>query len=96
LRQGVRLVVVTRGRRPGLDAQRARERGGNSGAAGRHGRRRRHPAALLAWLRDTQHLSRDALDERALDAALRYATRAAAITCSRRGADLPRRGDLGS
>jgi fructokinase len=54
-------------------------------------------AALLTWLAE-----RDALDAarlRALDAqglldALRFASRAAAITCSRRGADLPRRAEL--
>lgn len=54
-------------------------------------------AALLTWL--AEH---DAMDARALAAlgaaplqqALAFAARAAAITCSRRGADLPRRAEL--
>jgi fructokinase len=54
-------------------------------------------AALLASLAEQQALSPRAL--RAIDAtvlatALRTAAQAAAITCSRRGADLPRRTDL--
>jgi fructokinase len=36
----------------------------------------------------------DALDAAGLAALLGYAARAAAITCSRRGADLPRAADL--
>jgi fructokinase len=55
-------------------------------------------AALLTWLQErgamtTQALS--ALDRDALSQALGFAARAAAITCSRRGADLPRRVELG-
>jgi fructokinase len=54
-------------------------------------------AALLTWLAEHERLSIDGLAQ--LDAAslrdlLGFATRAAAITCSRRGADLPRRGEL--
>jgi len=54
-------------------------------------------AALLTALAERAALSPDGL--RALDAAnlqsvLGFATRAAAITCSRRGADLPRRAEL--
>lgn len=54
-------------------------------------------AAMLTWLAEQGALSAAAL--RALDAAqvrdlLGFATRAAAITCSRRGADLPRRAEL--
>lgn len=54
-------------------------------------------AALLAALAERDVLSADAL--RAMPAAflrevLGFAARAAAITCSRRGADLPRRGEL--
>ncbi|UIJ72797.1 carbohydrate kinase [Aurantimonas sp. HBX-1] len=55
-------------------------------------------AALLAGLAETDALSREALqdlDREALAARLEFAVRAAAITCSRRGADLPRRADLG-
>ncbi len=56
-------------------------------------------AALLTWLAEHDALSSQAL--RALDAAqlgeaLQFAARAAAITCTRRGADLPRRAELGT
>jgi fructokinase len=54
-------------------------------------------AALLTWLAEHGRLSADGierLDAKALGAALHFAARAAAITCSRRGADLPRRGEL--
>ena len=54
-------------------------------------------AALLAWCAERGCLSAAALrDINAgdLDAALRFAVQAAAITCSRRGADLPRRDEL--
>jgi fructokinase len=54
-------------------------------------------AALLTWL--AEHDALDAGSLRELDAgslgeALRFAGAAAAITCSRRGADLPRRAEL--
>lgn len=54
-------------------------------------------AALLAWLAEHDALAADALgalDADALADALGFAARAAAITCSRRGADLPRRSEL--
>jgi fructokinase len=54
-------------------------------------------AALLTWLAEHDRLGIEtlrALDAASLDAALRFASRAAAITCSRRGADLPRRAEL--
>ena len=54
-------------------------------------------AALLTWLADQDALSAAALqslDAARLRAALAFAARAAAITCSRRGADLPRRAEL--
>jgi fructokinase len=54
-------------------------------------------AALLAWLDEHDRLSPAAMRGLAVDgvgAALRFATQAAAITCSRRGADLPRRAEL--
>jgi fructokinase len=54
-------------------------------------------AALLTWLAEHGRLSPAgvaALDAVALEAMLGFATRAAAITCSRRGADLPRRHEL--
>jgi fructokinase len=54
-------------------------------------------AALLTWLAETGALSAQALRELALPrlrVALQFASQAAAITCSRRGADLPRRPEL--
>jgi fructokinase len=54
-------------------------------------------AALLAGLAETGALSPEAigeLDEPALSRLLAFATRAAAITCSRRGANTPRRAEL--
>jgi fructokinase len=54
-------------------------------------------AALLTALSERGRLERDALrrlDADALRAVLAFAARAAAITCSRRGADLPRREEL--
>ena len=55
-------------------------------------------AALLTWLAETDRLSPAAIgavDGAALHDALGFAARAAAITCGRRGADLPRRAELG-
>jgi len=55
-------------------------------------------AALLTWLAENNRLSPQAMahcNEGELADALRFAGRAAAITCSRRGADLPRRAELG-
>jgi fructokinase len=54
-------------------------------------------AALLTWLDDHDALAPAALTTLAdgqLDALLRFAAQAAAITCSRRGADMPRRCEL--
>lgn len=54
-------------------------------------------AALLTWLAEHDALSSaalGALDAAALADALGFAARAAAITCSRRGADLPRRSEV--
>ncbi len=54
-------------------------------------------AALLTWLAETDRLSPQAIAEIDADAqrdALGFAARAAAITCGRRGADLPRRHEL--
>ncbi len=54
-------------------------------------------AALLAWLAEQGRLSADGasgLDAAALQELVGFAARAAAITCSRRGADLPRRAEL--
>jgi fructokinase len=54
-------------------------------------------AAMLTWLAEAGALSAQALRELALPllrSALQFASQAAAITCSRRGADLPRRQEL--
>ena len=54
-------------------------------------------AALLTWLAERDALRAEALGaltEAALRDALTFAARAAAITCSRRGADMPRRAEL--
>lgn len=52
-------------------------------------------AALLAWLHDHDALRADLRIERDdLEDALRYANTVAAITCSRAGADAPRKGEL--
>lgn len=56
-------------------------------------------AALLTWLAEHDALTGSALkrlDAAALKDALSFAARAAAITCSRSGADLPRRAELGA
>ena len=53
--------------------------------------------ALLTWLAERDALSASALSALSKDAlgdALGFAARAAAITCSRRGADMPRRTEL--
>ncbi|MYM86777.1 carbohydrate kinase [Rugamonas sp. FT82W] len=93
---GVALVVVTRGEQGVLAATRA---------AGKHAMRARKvevvdtvgagdtfQAALLSYLAWHKLLTRaalSALDAPSLLAALDFAGRAAAITCSRRGADMP-------
>jgi fructokinase len=54
-------------------------------------------AALLTWLDEHDALTPEALsnlDAASLDTLLRFAAHAAAITCSRRGADMPRRAEL--
>ena len=54
-------------------------------------------AALICWLAEHDALTPaalGALTPTALSAALAFAARAAAITCSRRGADMPRRAEL--
>jgi fructokinase len=54
-------------------------------------------AALLSWLDEQDKLSATAmasLDTQALEAMLKFASKASSITCSRRGADMPRRNEL--
>ena len=56
-------------------------------------------AALLTWLAEHGALNPQALgglSQKALSDALAFAAKAAAITCSRRGADMPRRAELGT
>jgi fructokinase len=100
LAQGVRTVVVTRGGEGALAFC------GNARAAvppvtvtvvDTVGAGDTFQAALLTWLAEHDQLSIDgvsSLDAPALEAMLSFAARAAAITCSRRGADLPRRIEL--
>ncbi|EAU42210.1 fructokinase [Fulvimarina pelagi HTCC2506] len=55
-------------------------------------------AGLIVWLMENHRLSRTGLaecSETDLHAMLSFAMKAAAVTCSRQGADLPRRADLG-
>lgn len=100
LTQGPRLVVVTRGG----DGSLAFSAAASATAApvsvdvvDTVGAGDTFQAALLTWLAEQDRLSIDGvtgLDAPALRDLLGFATRAAAITCSRRGADLPRRRDL--
>jgi fructokinase len=100
LAQGVGCVVVTRGERGALAWNR-------DGAVevppvpvtvvDTVGAGDTFQAALLTWLAENGALAPAApaaLPAAALQAAIAFAARAAAITCSRRGADLPRRPEL--
>jgi fructokinase len=54
-------------------------------------------AALLTWLAERGLLKRDgvaSLGDESMEKLLTFATRAAALTCARRGAVLPRREEL--
>jgi fructokinase len=101
LARGVRAVVVTRGAQ-GAVAWTAQARAATAPVPVRVidtvGAGDTFQAALLAWLAEHEALNAaalGALDGNALAAALAFAARAAAITCSRRGADMPRRAELG-
>jgi fructokinase len=55
-------------------------------------------AALLTWLAEKRRLEREAaacLSESELHSLLGFAARAAAVTCTRRGADMARRHEVG-
>ncbi len=100
LAQGVRLVVVTRG---GEGAQAWTEQVQVSvtpvavTVIDTVGAGDTFQAALLTWLAEHACLSPAALASLSaaqVRAALQFAARAAAITCSRRGADMPRRDEL--
>lgn len=101
LERGVRLVVVTRGTL-GAIAYRAGHAPLQAAAAevpvtDTVGAGDTFQAALLAGLAETGRLSPaglDALDDAALGGLLHFAATAAGVTCTRRGADLPRRAEL--
>ena len=100
LAQGASLVLVTRGGK-GSSAWTAKA---HADASSRPvtvidtvGAGDTFQAALLTWLDEHDALTPAALaalDAKALEALLRFAAQAAAITCSRRGADMPRRAEL--
>ena len=100
LARGVRLVVVTRGGAGALGWT----RGASAQAApvavqviDTVGAGDTFQAALLAWLAEHDRLAPQALaglSAAELGDALGFAARAAAITCSRRGADMPRREEV--
>lgn len=100
LTQGPRLVVVTRGGEGSLAFSAAASvtaAPASADVVDTVGAGDTFQAALLTWLAEQDRLSIDGvtgLDASALRDLLGFATRAAAITCSRRGADLPRRGEL--
>ncbi len=99
--QGVRLVVVTRGG-DGAMAWTKSDTVSVPAAAVQVvdtvGAGDTFQAALLTWLAEHDCLSIEAMGSMSasqLREALKFAVDAAAITCSRRGADLPRRSELG-
>lgn len=101
LRRGVKLLVVTRGAE-GAEAWTAHARASLPSiqveVIDTVGAGDTFQAALLAWLAERGRLSAlalEALTGTQLQSALGFAARAAAITCSRRGADMPRRSELG-
>ncbi|HSV61028.1 MAG TPA: carbohydrate kinase [Variovorax sp.] len=100
LAAGVRLVVVTRG----AEGACAWTRSGEAAVPARAltvidtvGAGDTFQAALLTWLAEHGCLEIEAigtLSSQQLEAVLDFAVQAAAITCGRRGADLPRRSEL--
>lgn len=100
LAAGVRAVVVTRG----ATGSEAWNRRGHAAARSllvdvvdTVGAGDTFQAALLTWLAEHKALTPDALgelDPQQLGAMLRFGARAASVTCSRRGADMPHRDDL--
>jgi fructokinase len=100
LEAGVRLVVVTRGAEGALGYTRdeavtiAPDRVAVVDTVGAGDT---FQAALLTWLAEQDLLTSEGLARLGREhvrEALRFAAQAAAITCSRRGADLPRRSEL--
>ena len=100
LAQGVKAVVVTRGA-DGALAWTAQAQASTPPVAvtviDTVGAGDTFQAALLTWLAEHGALTAEALGALTaaqLQSALAFAARAAAITCSRRGADMPRRSEL--
>lgn len=100
LAQGVGLVVVTRGSEGALAWTATAQAGARPvpvEVIDTVGAGDTFQAALLTWLAEHDALRGDALaalPAQALADSLAFAARAAAITCSRRGADMPRRSQL--
>ena len=100
LAQGPRLVVITRGGEGALGftaSTQVQAAPMQVDVVDTVGAGDTFQAAMLTWLAEHDRLSIDGvsqLDAAALRNLLGFATRAAAITCSRRGADLPRRQEL--
>lgn len=100
LAAGVKLVVVTRGGEGALGWTATRHAVADPipvEVVDTVGAGDTFQAALLSWLAERGRLSGAglaALDAAALHELLAFAARAAAITCSRRGADMPRRAEL--
>ncbi len=100
LAQGVGLVVVTRGAKGALGwtaSARAEVQPVAVTVIDTVGAGDTFQAALLTWLAERDALGMAALAALTADAlqdALGFAARASAITCSRRGADMPRRTEL--
>jgi fructokinase len=100
LARGPRLVVITRGAEGSLGfsaAASVRSPPVRVDVIDTVGAGDTFQAALLTWLAEHGRLAIDGvgpLDAAALGEMLGFATRAAAITCSRRGADLPRRSEM--
>lgn len=100
LAAGVRLVVLTDGARGASawsSAGHVRVPAQHVAVADTVGAGDAFQAALLTWLAEHGRLTADAvtsLDSVAALAALTFATRAAALTCTRQGAMLPRRAEL--
>lgn len=100
--QGVRIAIVTKGAAGAVGAtpsSRATVPAFAASIVDTVGAGDTFQAALLTWLVENQLLGIDESNEisepRLIDA-MRFASMAASLTCSRRGADLPRRHELAS
>jgi fructokinase len=100
LAHGVGLVIVTQGKHGAQAATRSVSVSVPAAAArcvDTVGAGDAFQAAMLSWLAEHERLSPEAIaatrEDQLIDA-LRFAAAAAALTCARRGADLPRREEL--